>query len=276
MTNKNLAPIENCKILIVVPCFNEEKRFDLDYFNQLVKIKSTTWLFVDDGSKDTTLGVLSNFCLRSNTHFLHLPRNVGKSEALRVGMLQAIEKHPKVKWMGFLDSDGAFSIEDVNDILTKVMKSQFELYEAIFTSRVKLSGRRIHRKPYRHFLGRILTTIFGVIWKDIPYDTQSGFKVIKNTQTFRDSIFEPFSHRWFFDIELIVRMARSQNKLPHIWEQPLFSWVDVSGSKISLRECLRLTFEVSKIMILLLRNQKYLRNPRNRPFITSKQNEEFK
>jgi len=260
MIIRNPLPIEKSRILMVVPCFNEEKRFDQEYFDHLTRIESTAWLFVDDGSKDATLSVLSNFCRRSNTNFLHLPKNVGKSEALRIGMLQAIEKDSGAKWIGFLDSDGAFSVEDVNEILTKIMKDEFEMYEAIFTSRVKLSGRRIQRKPYRHLLGRILTTVFGVIWKDIPYDTQSGFKVIRNTQTFRNSILQPFTNRWFFDIEIVLRMARSQNKIPHIWEQPLFSWVDISGSKISLRECVRLAFEVSKIMILLLRNRTYLRS----------------
>jgi len=260
MIIRNPLPIEKSRILMVVPCFNEEKRFDQEYFDHLTRIESTEWLFVDDGSKDATLSVLSNFCRRSNTNFLHLPKNVGKSEALRIGMLQEIEKDSGAKWIGFLDSDGAFSVEDVNEILTKIMEEEFDMYEAIFTSRVKLSGRRIQRKPYRHLLGRILTTVFGVIWKDIPYDTQSGFKVIRNTQTFRNSILQPFTNRWFFDIEIVLRMARSQNKLPHIWEQPLFSWVDISGSKISLRECVRLAFEVSKIMILLLRNRTYLRS----------------
>ena len=112
---------------MVVPCFNEEKRFDQEYFDHLTRIESTEWLFVDDGSKDATLSVLSNFCRRSNTNFLHLPKNVGKSEALRIGMLQEIEKDSGAKWIGFLDSDGAFSVEDVNEILTKIMKDEFEI-----------------------------------------------------------------------------------------------------------------------------------------------------
>ena len=258
MINRNPVPNAKRNLAVVVPCFNEEKRFDLEYFDHLSRIEGTVWLFVDDGSNDATLSILRIFCGRSNTDFLHLPKNVGKSEALRIGMSHSIKNHPEVKWIGFLDSDGAFSIEDVNEILTKVMKNEFEKYEAIFTSRVKLSGRRIQRKPYRHLLGRILTTIFGVAWKDIPYDTQSGFKVMRNTQTFRDSILKPLTNRWFFDIEIVLRMARSQNKLPQIWEEPLFSWVDVSGSKISFREYLRLVFEISKIIILLFRNRKHL------------------
>ena len=123
MIIRNPLPIEKSRILMVVPCFNEEKRFDQEYFDHLTRIESTAWLFVDDGSKDATLSVLSNFCRRSNTNFLHLPKNVGKSEALRIGMLQAIEKDSGAKWIGFLDSDGAFSVEDVNEILTKIMKA---------------------------------------------------------------------------------------------------------------------------------------------------------
>jgi glycosyltransferase involved in cell wall biosynthesis len=44
----------NNKIVIVVPCFNEAKRLNFFYFNRLSKLKSTFWIFVDDGSTDDT------------------------------------------------------------------------------------------------------------------------------------------------------------------------------------------------------------------------------
>lgn len=261
MRNKNLGKLEKARIsdvVIIVPCFNEEKRFNKNYFDELVVIKGTEWLFVDDGSDDNTFSILSNFCSNQKAKVLRLPKNVGKSEAIRSGMLYAKDAYPSLPWFGFLDSDGAFSSDEVSEILVAASDKRFESYDAVFSSRVKLSGRRIERKTYRHLIGRVVATAFGAIWKEIPYDTQSGFKLFRNSEFFLDAISKPLNNRWFFDIGIVVRMANSQKLLPSIWEVPLNSWVDVSGSKISIRESFRLAFEIPKIASLLFASRKYL------------------
>lgn len=261
MRNKNLGKPEkarNSDVVIIVPCFNEEKRFNEIYFDELVVTKGSEWLFVDDGSDDNTFNILSNFCSRQNSKVLRLPKNVGKSEAIRSGMVYAKDTYPSSPWFGFLDSDGAFSSDEVSELLASVRDKRFESHDVVFSSRVKLSGRRIERKTYRHLIGRVVATLFGAIWKEIPYDTQSGFKLFRNSEFFRNAISKPLNNRWFFDIGIVVRMANSQKSLPSIWEVPLNSWVDVSGSKISIRESFRLAFEIPKIASLLFANRKYL------------------
>lgn len=261
MRNKNLDKPKKVRIsdvVIIVPCFNEEKRFNKNYFDELVVTKGSEWLFVDDGSDDNTFNILSNFCSSQNAKVLRLPKNVGKSEAIRSGMAYAKDTYPSLPWFGFLDSDGAFSSDEVSEILAAVRDKRFESYDAVFSSRVKLSGRRIERKTYRHLIGRVVATAFGAIWKEIPYDTQSGFKLFRNSEFLQDAISKPLNNRWFFDIGIVVRMANSQKRLPNIWEVPLNSWVDVSGSKISIRESFRLAFEIPKIASLLFANRKYL------------------
>ncbi len=261
LRNKNLDKLANARIgdvVIIVPCFNEEKRFDKKYFENLVVAKGTEWLFVDDGSFDNTFNILSDLCSGQNVKALRLPKNVGKSEAVRSGMSYAKDIYPSINWFGFLDSDGAFSYDEVSEILVAVGDKNFESYDAVFSSRVKLSGRRIERKTYRHLIGRIVTTIFGAIWKEIPYDTQSGFKLFRNTEFFLDAISKPLNNRWFFDIGIVVRMANSQGRLPSIWEIPVRSWVDVSESKISIRESFRLAFEIPRIASLIFVNRKHL------------------
>ena len=270
MTTRDLEKNEYssiAQVVVIVPCFNEEKRFNSKYFDKLVAIEGTEWLLVDDGSVDDTFNILTKYCSNQNAKLLKLPKNFGKSEAIRNGMLYASEIFPTIKWFGFLDSDGAFSVQDVNEILLKVKNEKYEPYDAVFSSRVKLSGRSIERKTYRHLLGRVLTTAFGSIWKDIPYDTQSGFKVFRNSEFFRAAISKPLNNRWFFDIGIVIRLANSQERLPNIWEVPVNSWVDVSGSKISIRESFRLAFEIPRIISLLIANRKYLNTYERSPGI---------
>jgi glycosyltransferase involved in cell wall biosynthesis len=245
-------------LLMVVPCFNEASRFNSIYFQELCAIEGTIWFFVDDGSVDATLEVLKSFCTKKNTKILKLPNNVGKSEAIRLGLLDALRDHPNALWCGFLDSDGAFNSREVEGIVLRAKSEEFESHHSLFTSRVKLSGRDIHRKTYRHLIGRLIATMFGLIWKDIPYDTQSGFKIFRNNRNFKESIAEPFTTRWFFDIEIIARIASKQDSAPNIWEEPLNSWIDISGSKISTREKIRLAREIPRVMLVLVKSKNCL------------------
>jgi glycosyltransferase involved in cell wall biosynthesis len=245
-------------ILIVVPCFNEAQRFKAEYFDQLVVIQNTFWLFVDDGSKDETANLLEKFSKYPNTKALRILTNVGKSEAIRYGFLKGLDIQSDLSWIGFLDSDGAFSIDDIKLIISKAQGTTMHGKSAIFSSRVKLAGRKIDRKFVRHLYGRLIATWFGIIWKSIPYDTQSGFKIFRNTIDFRTAIQVVFQTRWFCDIEISARLAKLQNGSFRIWEEPLYSWLDIGGSKISFREIFRLLIEIPKITWILTCNRNYL------------------
>lgn len=245
-------------LLMVVPCFNEESRFDPNYFQELCSIGGTFWFFVDDGSTDATSDILTKFCIKKNAKLLNLPKNVGKSEAIRRGLLKALSEYPNSLWCGFIDSDGAFDSKETEDIFLGLKNSRHDSHQAFFSSRVKLSGRKIHRKIHRHLIGRFIATVFGFIWKDIPYDTQSGFKIFRNDSYFRESISVPFVTRWFFDMEIILRITSKQNRAPIIWEEPLNSWTDISGSKISAREKLRIAREIPSVILLLAQNRNHL------------------
>jgi len=76
-------------LIVVVPCFNEGRRLRADGFRPLLADPGTRVLFVDDGSTDDTRQVLTAICaeLGPNALRLELPRNQGKAEAVRQGLL---------------------------------------------------------------------------------------------------------------------------------------------------------------------------------------------
>ena len=94
---------------IVVPLYNEEKRFEVDYWNTITSNSHYIFLFVNDGSTDDTSLVL-NKLKSGNTRILNLEKNVGKSEAIRAGLNHAMtQSRSMVGLLGYLDSDTAFS-----------------------------------------------------------------------------------------------------------------------------------------------------------------------
>ena len=78
-------------VSVLVPCYNEELTLKLLY-EELTSTVSTLpdydweFLFVDDGSKDKTLGILQDLHLSdSRVNYLSLSRNFGKENALLAG-----------------------------------------------------------------------------------------------------------------------------------------------------------------------------------------------
>lgn len=246
----------NNKIVVIVPCFNEEDRLNLIYFNKLSTISDTIWIFVDDGSTDNTSKILKNFSKETNVMNLRMERNVGKSKAIAHGMNFASREFANIGWIGFLDSDGAFTSDDVERIIK--MTSTIKGYDAIYTSRVKMAGRNIKRNNVRHIVARLITSLFGLVWRDIPYDTQSGFKLYRYSDDYNSILIQPFKTKWFFDIEISIRYLKHKEKEINVWEEPVSSWFDISGSKINYRQTFRISVEVIYVFILLLSQRKKL------------------
>ena len=245
-------------IVIVVPCYNEELRFHEAYFSELIKLNNSRWIFVNDGSTDKTGEILALLSSKQEIHVLKLDINQGKSEAIRKGLLFAHELYPEAAWYGYLDSDSAFDISDIKKIIGLTTQDD-KLIDAYFSSRVRLNGRTVIRKTYRHLIGRLLITSFSIYWRSIPYDTQSGYKLFKANDYFFDSIKTKFKTKWFIDIEITVRMSRNKKILISIWEEPLSKWKDIGGSKITLIKVFYIIYEIMFIHYTLFRNRLMLK-----------------
>ena len=229
------------KASIVVPCYNEENRLPRTYWDQLIKADSRIdWVFVNDGSKDGTNDILSKLCENHNANLISYKVNLGKGNAVRLGLLHAIKSGTNPEYVGYLDSDGAFPISDVLNMIQHVKdisgKNETNPFDSIILARVALSGRSIRRKLTRHYIGRVVATIVTMNWRDAPYDTQSGFKLFQNSSSLRSSLEKDFLTRWFFDVELLTRIGINKRGALHIWEEPATSWIDVAGSNLSYRD----------------------------------------
>ena len=248
------------KTILIVPCFNEELRFNLDYFENLVEIKNTFWIFVNDGSTDNTLKLIRKLERSKNVKCLTIEKNKGKSNAIKYGMQFAFKTESHIEWIGFLDADGAFSIDDVQSNLNLVSSIKMNTFDALYSSRVKMAGRIIKRNSIRHIASRVITTFFGFIWINIPYDTQSGFKLYRYDSDLRLLFVDPFRTRWFMDIELTLRYIKLKQREIKVWEQPVTSWFDVAGSKINKNQVPRLLLEILYVLCKIGRLRKFLVN----------------
>lgn len=240
------------KIAIVVPCYNEAIRFNTKYFEEVQAISDVKLYFVNDGSIDATTTVLTQFCLNIGGRIVELSENVGKSNAIRAGMLVAISDRENFKAdaIAYLDADAAFTIESVQQGVEIAKRFICDSFDVLISSRVCLSGREISRKTHRHIIGRFIVTILGMKFKNVPYDPQSGFKIFKVQPSLLKSLENPFRTRWFGDIEILHRLKKFSSSTPKIWEEPVLGWQDVQGSKIRFKQLFVILFELIYIMRL--------------------------
>ena len=220
---------------VVVPCFNEAERLDLAQFRDfLVHEQTVRIVFVDDGSRDSTLQILHALknSIGWRTELIALPKNSGKAEAVRAGILYALTNYPN-EYVGYWDADLATPLQTILDF-AYILDTHPEI-EMVFGARVKLCGRKIDRQPGRHYLGRSFATVVSVMLRLPIYDTQCGAKLFRVKAETRGIFAEPFLSPWVFDVEILARYLRLNSPTlleTKIYEYPLEQWTDVAGSKV--------------------------------------------
>lgn len=236
------------KIIIIIPCYNEEKRLNLDAFKKYSQNnESIDFLFVNDGSKDNTALILEEFCNSfSNYSFLDLKQNKGKAGAIRQGVLSLQEKD-LYDYVGYFDADLATPLFEINNFLEQIGKRKGMLF--IMGTRFARMGAQINRKATRHYVGRIFATLVSIMLKIPVYDTQCGAKIIHKSVVYK--LFqEPLITKWLFDVELLARLEKIigyKEAKQVILEVPLQQWDEIEGSKLSFFDFLKAPLELLKI-----------------------------
>jgi len=207
---------------LIIPCYNEASRLDLGKFQSFPP--GLSFVFVDDGSTDGTADLIRR--QRATAHLVVMPKNQGKAEAVRQGMLHAKREGllTRTEWIGYWDADLATPLEEVDGMLTYAAAFH-EPVDAILGSRVYKLGSTIHRSFARHIAGRVFATIASTLLKLDCYDSQCGAKLFR-PELVDEAFGDTFVSRWIFDVEVLLRLRQR-----HLVEYPLRNWADIAGGK---------------------------------------------
>ena len=167
-------------ISIVVPCFNEEEAIPVFYEETSKILKSMNldsyeFVFVDDGSNDSTLKVLHSLSEKDKSiHYVSFSRNFGKEAALYAGLSKAFGKYIAV-----MDVD----LQDPPSLLPKMLEAiEIEGFDCAATRRVT----RKNEPPMRSFFARMFYKIMGKL-SDVPVvDGARDFRLM--TKPYRDAV----------------------------------------------------------------------------------------
>jgi glycosyltransferase involved in cell wall biosynthesis len=240
------------RAVLVVPCFNEERRLDASEFLRIARDGAGVGLlFVDDGSTDGTGAALRALSARApgRIDVLSLDANRGKAEAVRAGLREAVRSGARL--VGYADADLS---TPVDELLRMVDEMSSGTAKVLLGARVRLLGTDIERRAARHYLGRIFAT-FASLALELPvYDTQCGAKLFAAGPALAASLERPFTSRWIFDVELLSRLLAPGGGVPglrreELRELPLRAWRDVRGSKLGSAAMLRAGLELAALFV---------------------------
>ncbi len=236
------------KIIVIVPCFNEEKRFlSLNWKKEFDYFSSFDFLFVNDGSSDKTAAILTDFSEGfDNVYSLNFTDNLGKANAIRRAVLKT--NPSKYRYVAYLDADLATPVSELYKIY-EILRHDDNLQFAM-GSRIKLIGNKVQRSLWRHYFGRVFATLVSQFVLKFPvYDTQCGAKVIESDLAL-ELFAKPFETKWLFDVELLLRFKQKDINLEQkIKEIPLDIWEEKGKSKIKFLEFFIFPVQLLKIYI---------------------------
>ena len=149
---------------VVIPVFNEESVV-AECYRRLKSVMDSTGesyelIFVNDGSRDKTEGLVSEICsLDSRVKLISFSRNFGHQTAITAGMDHSVGQAVVV-----IDAD----LQDPPEVILEMIKKWKEGYDVVYGKRISREGETVFKKVTSKLFYRLLRHMTNV---DIPVDT---------------------------------------------------------------------------------------------------------
>ena len=145
------------KLSLIIPCYNEEEVLPLLYKElcsaaEKMEDSEFEFLFVDDGSKDKTLGIIKEYSLTDErVKYVSFSRNFGKEAAMYAGFCEADGDYVAV-----MDAD----LQDPPSLLPEMLRIiKEDGYDSVATRRVTREGEPKIRSIFARMFYKIINRI---------------------------------------------------------------------------------------------------------------------
>lgn len=229
------------RLSVIIPAYNEELRLPQTLRQAIEYLRAQPYeseiLVVNDGSKDgTDRAAREQNSAPVPVSVLTHPdgSNRGKGASVKLGMLEA-----RGSYRLFMDADNSTTLDHVD----RFWPCFSEGCDVVIGSRaMKGSVIGVHQTRAKELAGRLGNWIIRMLAVPGIRDTQAGFKML--TGDAADQIFPRLTiERWGFDVEMLTI---AQDRGLKIREVPI-TWINASGSKVTLSSYLQVLGEVRRI-----------------------------
>lgn len=249
-----LEPLtEDPAVTVVIPAYNEEWRIlpTIGAIATHMSARGEPWELIvsDDGSTDATASLVRDLRF-ANLRLLTAPRNAGKGDAVRRGMLAA-----RGRLVLFADADQSTPIEQFDRLADRVTDGFDVVVGSRAVAGAAVSNKSLGRRILSGGLHVLVSRVFGIH----VADTQCGFKLFTAPaaqELFSTQVVDGFS----FDLEVLYLAHKLGYR---VTEEPV-DWYDAPGSTVdAMKVTLQFLRDLVRIRFLDLRGA--YRDERRRP-----------
>lgn len=220
--------------LVVIPVYNEINRFSFVELETLLLRDEMSVVIVDDCSSDGLIDfIMDSFNSHRNLYVIKLPRNQGKSEAVRRGLAFGFERG--FEFIGVMDGDFSYSAHEFFRLLERAKVSGADIASGVRT----FSNSKSLLVPLRFWQGWLFRLFINVIFSIHFRDIQCGLKIFRRDSIHGSSLETCFMNAWLYDLELILR---NKALISLYLEVAVEEWQHKKSSNLRI-------FEVPKILL---------------------------
>lgn len=187
------------KLIIQIPCYNEEKTLPLtleDLPHCVKGIDQIETLIVDDGSTDKTIEVAKKIGIN---HIVRNKCNQGLARSFLAGLDAALRLDADI--IVNTDGDNQYSGQDIPKLIAPILAGEAEIV---------IGDRCIDNVPHLSYARKKLQKIGSAIVRffsgvDVP-DAVSGFRAFSREAALQMNVVSPFS----YTIETIIQAGKKQ------------------------------------------------------------------
>lgn len=226
----------------LIPFYNEERTIGelVQQLSALPKGTLSNCIFIDDGSKDSSLKILEAALRRADFNFEIIKKeNGGKASAIQEGVRALTTSHAVI-----LDSDLELAPSDIEKLwgVVEAGKSDF-----VFGYRVFLAQSSF---TYRYSRGnQLISNIYGVLFNEVISDIMCGYKLLPS------KVLQALSFRYKhfgLEIEIPMHMWRYRQR-PYEVQVSYRARTRVQGKSISVKDAVAV---ISSMIVFRFTNRR--------------------
>lgn len=175
------------KLVIQIPCYNEEKALPItlkDLPQKIEGIDEIEVLIIDDGSKDNTVAVAKSLGVK---HVVNMPHNCGLAKAFVAGLQKSLEIGADI--IVNTDADNQYCANDIEKLVKPILAGDADI--VIGTRPV---SKIEHFSPLKKLLQKLGSCVMRLISSTEVEDAPSGFRAFSRNSALQLNVFDNYTY----------------------------------------------------------------------------------
>jgi len=185
------------KLIIQIPCFNEEQNLPItlrELPRKLKGIDKIEWLVINDGSTDKTAEVAKD---NGVDHILNFSHNKGLAKAFMGGLIESLKLGADI--IVNLDADNQYCAEDIPLLIEPILKGEAEIVIG-----ERPISQTVHFPKTKIILQKIGSSVVRLLSNTRVPDAPSGFRAISRDAAFQINVFNDYT----YTLEMIIEAGQ--------------------------------------------------------------------